>query len=68
MVLGDVTRRDRLLGGHSPDNVSDNDITTYLGYGTSMVKSETGKDFEADTAHPDYNSAVMAPNILLPLQ
>ena len=25
-----------------------------------MVKSETGKDFEADPTHSDYNSAVMA--------
>jgi hypothetical protein len=60
MVLGDVDRTRRLAGGHSPDNVSDADITSYLAYGTSMVKSETGKDFEADTSAPDYNSAVMA--------
>ena len=60
MVLGDVSRTRRLSGNPLPANVSDDDITTYLGYGTSMVKSETGKDFEADTGHADYNSAVMA--------
>jgi len=60
MVLGNVDRTRALAGGHSTDNVSDADITTYLGYGTSMVKGETGKDFEADTGHADYNSAVMA--------
>lgn len=60
MVLGNVARTRSLAGGHSTDNVSDADITVYLGYGTSMVKSETGKDFEIDTSHADYNSAVMA--------
>ena len=60
MVLGDVDRTRKLAGGHSVENVSDADITTYLGYGTSMVKSETGKDFEADTGAADYDSAVMA--------
>jgi hypothetical protein len=60
MVLGDVGRTRRLAGNPLTTNVSDDDITTYLGYGTSMVKSETGKDFEADPTHSDYNSAVMA--------
>jgi hypothetical protein len=64
MVLGNVARTRALAGGHSTDNVSDADITIYLGYGTSMVKSETGKDFEADTGDPNYNSAVMAAEYL----
>ena len=38
MVLGDVSRTRRLSGNPLPTNVSDDDITTYLGYGTSMVK------------------------------
>ena len=63
MVLGDVGRTRGLSGNPLPTNVSDDDITTYLGYGTSMVKSETGKDFEADTGHSDYNSAVMAAGV-----
>jgi hypothetical protein len=60
MVLGDVDRTRRLSGNPLTTNVSNDDITTYLGYGTSMVKSETGKDFEAEPTHSDYNSAVMA--------
>lgn len=61
MVLGDVTRTRNMAGAPSTDNISDAEITTYLGFGTSRVKAVTGKtDWETDTSHTEYNSAVMA--------
>jgi hypothetical protein len=61
MVLGDVTRTRNMAGAPSVENVSDAEITTYLGFGTSRVKAVTGKtDWETDTTHTEYNSAVMA--------
>jgi len=61
MVLGDVTRTRNLAGAPSTENISDQEITTYLGFGTSRVIAVTGKtDWETDTSHVEYNSAVMA--------
>lgn len=62
MVLGDITRTRKLAGNHDPAEVSDADITFYLTYGTSKVKSETSIDFEAApfTSDPNLNTAVMA--------
>jgi hypothetical protein len=61
MVLGDVNRTRNMAGAPSVENVSDAEITTYLGFGTSRVIAVTGKtDWETDTTHTEYNSAVMA--------
>jgi hypothetical protein len=61
MVLGDVSRARKLAGNPSIANVSDADITQYLTYGTSRVVSFSGKnDWETDTTHSDYPTAVMA--------
>jgi hypothetical protein len=61
MVLGDLARTRRLCGNPSTTNVSDADITQGLTYGTSRVISWTGKtNWETDTTHVDYASAVMA--------
>ena len=61
MVLGDVSRTRRLAGNPATTNVSDSDITQGLTYGTSRVIRGTGKsDWETDTTHTDYASAVTA--------
>lgn len=61
MSLGDLQRTRRLAGNPASTNVSDADITQGLLYGTSQVIRITGKtDWETDTLHPDYPSAVMA--------
>jgi hypothetical protein len=61
MVLGDVGRTRRLAGNPLTTNVSDQDITQALTFGTSRVKAETGKtDWETDTSHSEYASAVTA--------
>lgn len=60
MVLGDVQRTRRLAGNPVDTNVSDTDITSYLSYGTAMVRSHTGFDFEANPTNPNFNAAVMA--------
>ena len=61
MVLGDAGRARKLAGNPSTTNVSDNDVTQALTYGTSQVIRLTGKsDWEADTAHPDYATAQTA--------
>lgn len=61
MVLGDSGRARRLAGNPAVANVSDADITQGLTYGTSQVIRLTGKDdFETDTTHKDYPTAVMS--------
>lgn len=61
MVLGDLTRTRKLAGNPSTGNVSDADVTQGLTYGTSQVIRLTGKiDFETDTTHKDYPTAVMS--------
>ena len=61
MVLGDSGRARRLAGNPSTSNVSDADITQFLTFGTAQVIRQTGKsNWETDTAHPSYPSAVEA--------
>jgi hypothetical protein len=61
MVLGDLGRTRRLAGNPAVSNVTDADITQGLANGTASVIRLTGKtDWETDTTHKDYNTAVTA--------
>ena len=61
MTLGDSGRARRLAGNPSTTNVTDNDVTQGLNYGTSQVMEYTGKtDWETDTNHVSFMKAVTA--------
>ena len=61
MTLGDSGRARRLAGNPSTTNVTDNDVTQGLNYGTSQVMEYTGKtDWETSTNHVSYMKAVTA--------